>query len=331
VLNPDRDFNTTVLTSDEGQLARADLLTSESAPIYETLLKSGKYIAEANEGLAMLAMRSGDMERARRYMEAARSAGTMNVIALTAYGSLQTDPERAIAILKEALTIDPKYAEAHWALGEKISDKPRRLAEWKQAVALAPRNIDWWNRYAQLCLDQKQYAEASRAWLTAAQAAPDPGKREEFLAKRAQIEQLRLDDEEAQRQREAAARQAEIDRLKNQARKEIAELESRANAKPLSKQELANTVEWTEIHGAGALSGTLTRVQCSGRQYQLEVREESGKVQRLWIADASQVELSGPDAELGCTLAKPRAVSISYKVSDAKKGYAGEVTGIEFR
>ena len=99
-----------------------------------------------------------------------------------------TDSERAQEILKEALTIDPKYPEAHWALGTKIPDPRRRLAEWKQAVALAPRRYEWWAEYAQLCLDQKQYAEAGRAWLAAAQAAPDVQHREQYLASRGQID-----------------------------------------------------------------------------------------------------------------------------------------------
>ena len=50
-LNPERDFSTTFLTSDEGQLMRADLLTPASAAIYKSLLQAGKQIAEANEGL----------------------------------------------------------------------------------------------------------------------------------------------------------------------------------------------------------------------------------------------------------------------------------------
>ena len=59
-INPERDLSTTNLTTDEGQLARADLLTAGSAAIYQSLLKAGKQVAESNEGLAILAMREGD-------------------------------------------------------------------------------------------------------------------------------------------------------------------------------------------------------------------------------------------------------------------------------
>ena len=183
-LNPERDFSTSILTSDEGQLMRADLLTPASEGLYKALLKAGKHVAEDNEGLGILAMRAGDVNEARNYMEAARRTGTKNAVALTSYSALEKDPERAITILKEALSADDKYAPAHWALGERISEPARRLAEWKQAVALAPRNAEWWAKYAKLCEDQKQYAEAGRAWLAAAQAAPDVPHREQYLAAR---------------------------------------------------------------------------------------------------------------------------------------------------
>ena len=185
---------------------RADLLTPASAALYESLLQAGKHAAEANEGLAVLAMRDNDAAKAQTYMEAARKAGTTNFVALTAYARLENDPDRAIEILKQALTLDPKYAEAHWIFGEKLSDPARRMAEWKQAVNLAPRNYEWWAQYAQLCVDQKQYAEAGRAWVAAAQAAPDVQLREQYLTARGQIEQQRLDAEDAERRKDAAAK-----------------------------------------------------------------------------------------------------------------------------
>ena len=317
-LNPDRDFTTTNLTTDEGQLARADLLTPGSAAIYQSLLKANKEVAEANEGLAILAMRAGDNEQAQHYMEAARSAGTHNVVALTEYGMMTRDSERAQTILKEALTIDPKYAEAHWALGEKIFDPPRRLAEWKQAVALAPRRFDWWARYAQLCQDQKQYAEAGRAWLAAAQSAPTPEQRELYLASRGQIDQLRLDDEEAERRKEAAARAAEIDALKAKARKELADAEARYSTKPLTKDD--KVVDWTDVNGSASISGSLTRVQCVNKQLQLEVKDEMGKVRRLLVPDPAQISVLGGDGTLACGGAqKPRQVTIRFRPTTDKR------------
>lgn len=334
-LNPDRDFSTTFLTSDEGQLMRADLLTAASAGIYQSLLQAGKQIAEANEGLGMLALRDKDLAKARPYMEAARKAGTHNFVALTTYAGLQEDPARAIEILKEALGIDPKYAEAHWIFGEKLSDPARRMAEWKQAVNLAPRNYEWWAKYAQLCVDQKQYAEAGRAWVAAAQAAPDVQLREQYLAARGQIEQQRLDSEDAERRREAAAKAAEIERLKNQARKELADLEARVNTRPLSAQEAANTVDFDDAFASEKLTGSLVRVDCAGKQLRLSVKNDEGQTVSLTVPNTQQFEIKGGDS-LICGAQKPRRVIVTYKPASKApqpdaKAVAGEATGIEFQ
>jgi hypothetical protein len=332
-LNPERDFTTTVLTSDEGQLMRADLLTPASAGTYESLLKSGKHVTEAHEGLGIIAMRDGDSGAARTHMEAARRGGTRNFVALTDYSKFEKDPERAIAILKEALTLDAKYAPAHWALGERIADIPRRLAEWKQAVALAPRNYEWLATYAQLNQDQKQYAEAGRAWMAAAQAAPDEQRRQQYLSARTQIEQLRLDDEDVARRRAALMQAAETARLKEDAKRQLSDLEDKYNTKPLSKEEAAKVVDWDEVHGSASVTGVLLRVDCTGRQVHLQVKDAAGKVQMLVGSDPSQIEMVGSDPLLTCGPQKtPRPVKIDYQTDkDTKKVTPGEITRIEFR
>ena len=128
-----------------------------------------------------------------------------------------------------------------------------------------------------------------------------------------------------------AAKAAEIDRLKAQARKEIADLEARANTKPLSKADLANTVDYTEINGQDStVSGSLTRVQCVNRQIQVDVKDELGKTQHLLIPDPSHISILGGDGTLTCGSQKARPVTIMYRPLTDKKGFSGEVTGIEF-
>jgi tetratricopeptide (TPR) repeat protein len=331
-LNPDRDFHTTFLTSDEGELMRADLLMPDSRSIYQKLLADGKHSAEDNEGLAILAMRAGNVDEARNYIDAARKSGTKNAVALTEYAALETDNDRAIAVLKDALTADPKYAEAHWRLGEKISDPARRMMEWKQAVNLAPRRHDWWAQYARLCIEQKQYAEAGRAWMAAAQAAPNTQLREQYLTARGQIETQRLDQEDAERKKEAAARDAEINRLKAQAREELAEVEARANTNPLSKQERDKAVEWFDGPADAKVSGTLVRVIC-GRQSRLELRESDGRIERFAVGDLSHLQGPGGEFSIACGVQKAREVTISFRPAKASthSGVAGEVTAIELK
>ncbi len=330
-LNPDRDFNTTVLTSDEGRLARADLLTSASAGIYQSLLQAGKQTAEANEGLAMLALRDKDLAKAKPYMDAARKAGTHNFVALTTYASLIDDPALAIGILKEALTIDPKYAQAHWILGEKLNDQPpRMMMEWKQAVNLAPRNYEWAARYAELCVDLKQYAEAGRAFMAAAQAAPTSELREQYLNARSHIDEQRLAAEDAERRKEAEAKAAELDRLKNEARQHLAQLEARANANPLSTEDKAKTVEWFDDAGTQKLTGSLVRVECFGKQLRLSVKNDTGQTLTFLVPDAKQFEIRDGDA-LACGVQKPTPVSISFKPAAKGSKDAGEATLIDFQ
>jgi tetratricopeptide (TPR) repeat protein len=183
-LNPDRDFITSVMTADDFQLARADFLGPGAESLYVGLLKANKHAAEANEGLGFLALRAGDEDKAAEYFVEAYKAGSRNVLALTAYGKSEKHYDVAIEVLQKALTIDPKYAPAHWELGDKYDDPKQRLAEWKIALGLDPHNVNWWVAYAHLNEGQKQWAEAGRAWMAAAQATPDLAKREEYLKAR---------------------------------------------------------------------------------------------------------------------------------------------------
>ena len=329
-LNPDRDFNTTVLTSDEGALARADLLCKDAESRYEGLLKAGKQVIPANEGLALLAIRSGDPAKARPYIDAARSAGTRNVSALTTFAQVEKDDQRAEAILKEVLSYDPKFALAHWTLGERFASEPRRrLGECKQAIDLDPRNYQWAEKYARLCESEKYYAEAGRAWVVAAQAAPDLAKRDEYLALRARIETLRMDDEDAIRKAEAAEKVAELERLKAEAREEVRRLEARTNKSPLADP--SAVVDWWDEPG-DKVTGTLVKIDCLGREFRLELKDEKGATQKLLIRDLRKVAVSGGEMTFACGPQKPRALVVGYKpLKDAAKGTAGEVTAIDLR
>jgi hypothetical protein len=204
------------------------------------------------------------------------------------------------------------------------------MAEWKQAVNLAPRNHEWWARYAQLCVDQKQYAEAGRAWVAAAQAAPDVQLRERYLTARGQIEQQRLDAEDLERRKDAEEKAREIDRLKADARKELADIEARANTRPLSAQELSKTVEWFDDAGSAKITGVLVRVDCIGKQLRLNVKDDEGKSQTFVVPDPLQFEIKGGET-LACGVQKTRRVTISYKpAKQGSKNSPSEATGLEF-
>ncbi|HYA16195.1 MAG TPA: hypothetical protein VEF06_01950 [Bryobacteraceae bacterium] len=330
-LNPDRDINSTMLTSDEGELARADLLTPDSAAIYQALLKAGKHVTECNEGLGLLALEEHATVHARPYFEAALKGGSKNVVALTEYAIVERDPDEAIEFLKAALTIDPKYALAHWTFGEKLSDQPRRMMEWKQAVALAPRNYEWAAQYAQLCLDLKQYAEAGRGWMAAALAAPTPQLRDQYLAEREKIDQQRLAAEDEERRKAAEAKARELADLKAKAQKELADLEARANTRKLTPEEAAHAVDWYDSNADATFEGTLVRVDCAGKGLRLSVKNDAGTTQVFAVKDPSQLLTQGGEATFSCGVQKARKVRVAYKVSNPpEKGVTGEATGLEF-
>jgi hypothetical protein len=186
------------------------------------------------------------------------------------------------------------------------------MMEWKQAVSLAPRNYEWAAQYAQLCVDLKQYAEAGRAWMSAAQNAPNAELRDQYLSARSRIDEQRLDAEDAERRKEAAAKAAETERLKNEARRELAQIEARANTNPLSAEDKAKTVEWFDDSGTQKLTGNLVRVECSGKQLRLSVKNDGGETIGFLVPDAKQFEIRNGDV-LTCGVQKPARVTISYK------------------
>ena len=105
-------------------------------------------------------------------------------------------------------------------------------------------------------------------------------------------------------------------------------MEARVNTKPLSKEEVAKAVDWTEINGSGSIKGTLMKVQCGSpktrsakamsRQIQLEVKDEMGNVLHMVVPDPSQISIAGGDGTLACGgVQKPRDVTITFKPATA--------------
>src|SRR5205085_11558893 len=68
----ERDFPERAVSETDARLARADLLAgSQSAAEYETLVRDHVKVAEAEEGLGLLALHDGRKDEAKRHFEAA--------------------------------------------------------------------------------------------------------------------------------------------------------------------------------------------------------------------------------------------------------------------
>ncbi len=317
-INPNRDFNTTQLTSDEGMLMQADLLNAASEGLYRQLLQQGKQVQEANEGLGLLAERSHNLEDARRYFQKALDAGSKNVVMMTRFAEIELDRRTATDLLLRAIAIDPKYAPARWAMGEKTLDPRMQLFQWKKATELSPRNWEWWAMYAQACLEQKQYSEAGRAWVAAAQSAPDAARREQFLAAREKIAVQKLDQEDADRRREQEANAREMEQLKAKARKEIADLESKVNKNPVSPKD--KVVDWADANGV-TITGTALRYECQGALRLFHLRAAGSKEMVFAMPKGDRTP---------CGAVRPQTAVVTYM--PANNGpLAGDVLSIELK
>src|SRR5439155_8141809 len=131
--------------------------------------------------------------------------------------------------------------------------------------------------------------------------------------------------------REAAAKAAELDRLKSQARQEIADLEARANKRPLTKDE--KVVDWDVVNTPpDAVDGSLIRVDCAGKRLTLNVKDAQGKIHKLLVTDPTHVEMKGGETTFRCGPQKPRDVRVRYSAAPAANPQVpGEVTASEFR
>jgi tetratricopeptide (TPR) repeat protein len=332
-INPERDLATNPMDHDTLQLALADLLNDRSVVAYDAMLNDKSHIAEANEGLALLAIRRKDTAAARDYLARSIEAGSKNASTLVEYARMENDAAKSKAALEKAVQFDPNSAEAHFLLGEKLTDLRERAQQWMAATRLAPQNAEWWAALAKCWLDQQQYAEAAKAWRAAEQSATTSAEREKMHAGRMAVEGQRLDYEESERKRIADERARDIQRLKAKAIADLRAAEARANGTPLPDDAASKAVPWWEgPKPEGHATGTLKQVDCLGRQFRITIVRENQKLMKLLVRDPGQLVVSGTgDLTLACGPQKTRQAIVEYfpKVN-AKLGTAGEVASIEF-
>ncbi len=329
----ERDFPERPVSDADARLARADLLAgSQSAAEYQTLLRDHTKVAEAEEGLGLLALRDGHQDEARQHFTAAMSAGSNSARCYIEYARLEPDTDKATQALLRAAGMNPKLDEPFALMAMRDTDPAKRFAHWKAAAERNPRNAAYWQSLAETALAEHNYAEAAKAWDQGAQAATDPAQRERMQQARLNIEQQRLDYEEAERRRKAEEEAREIERLKAEARAEVHALEkkySSGDAKSGDKP----VPWWDGPKPSGKLHGSLQQVDCIGSQARLVIDGDNHKVTKLLVTDPGKIViLGGGDQALGCGAQKPRTVTIEYfPKTNARLATAGEVATIEFQ
>jgi hypothetical protein len=328
------DFPERQVSAAEIGLARGDLLMgAASAAEYRKLLAGHEKVAEAEEGLGLLALAGRSVDEARRNFAAAMEAGSTSARCYIEYAKLEPDSAKAAQALLKAAGINPKLAEPFALMAARDTDPRQRLMHWKAAAERDPRNPSYWRALAETYLADHNYGEAAKAWRSGEQAATDPAERDRMHQSRMAIEQQRLDYEEAEKRREAEEKAREIDRLKTEARAELHKAEARySDGSPVGA---GKALPWWEgPKPEGKISGTLKQVDCLPKQQaRLSIEDAAHKLVKLLVADPAKVVYSGNgEVSLGCGAQKTRRITVEYfPKANARLATAGEVATIEFQ
>jgi hypothetical protein len=326
------DFHERPISDTDMRLVRADLLAGEqSATEYRSLLNDHLKVAEAEEGLGLLALRAHQNKEARDYFAAAMDANSESARCYIEYARLEPDDEKADKALLRAAGINPKLDEPFAMMAQRDTDPQKRLMHWKAAAERNPRNASYWQALAECYLADHNFTEAAKAWREAEQAAIEPEQRAHMRQARLAVEGQRLDYEEAEKRRQAEEEARELAKLKAQAQAHVHELEAQynGNSKPVT-----NAVPWWDGPQApGKIAGSLTQVDCLGKQARLVIVGDDKKTVKLLVTDPGKIVITGGDqAQLGCGAQKPRHVTVQYfPKADARLATAGEVATIAFQ
>ncbi len=328
-----KDFVERPVSDSDARLARADLLAGDSsAAEYEALLHANVKVAEAEEGLGLLALSAHRGDEARRHFSAAMAAGSRSARCYIEYAKLEADNAKAAQALLRAAQINPKLDEPFALLAARDTDPAKRAMHWRAAAERNPRNAAYWKALAECYLAVHNYGDAAKAWSAGEQAATDPAERERMRQARVAIEQQRLDYEAAQKQSQADEDARELARLKQQALANVHALEAKysdGSAKSAQKP----VPWWNGPKPGGKVEGMLKQVDCLGSQVRVVVESDAHKTVKLLVADSAKVAILGAGAQtLGCGRQMPRPVSIEYfPKPNVRLGTAGEVATIEFQ
>jgi len=315
------------------QLAIADLMLGDSSRTpYRELIAQKAHVAEAWEGLGMLALRDQQKDEARKDFAAAIEAGAKSPSSYLEYARLETDNAKALAALERAAQMNPKLAEPQFMIAQREQEKAKRIQHLKQATKLEPRNAGYWQALAEAQLEAHNYSQAEQSWRSAEQAAVTPADRARFERARMEVEQQRLDWEDAEKRRVADDEAREIEKLKAQARVDLRAIEARANQGQAATND--KVVPWWDgPQPSGATTGVLKAVDCLGKRFRLVVDTDDHKTVKLLVNDLAQIAvIGGGQLTLSCGTQRQRHLKVEYfPKANAKLGTTGEVATIEFQ
>lgn len=268
----------------------------EAVRAYEEIARRHPSSPEAAAGLGALALAGRRYEEARRHLARAIDLGSREAATFFEYAMLlretKADPEVVDAQLRRTIELSPVHAEAHFLLGVRLTeDRPSEaIGHLLQATQLLPRQPGFWHALA--------------------------------MAHR------RLGQDEAG---QIAARRS-LDAAVTSEDKEMAEAAVRLfedRGRPASRRRRPAVTapdSWKNRAGTQRAEGTLSRVECLGRQARFHIKTADSTL-ALFVENPGEVLLGNSTSvtfEFSCGVQKPRPVAVEYDDD-------GNLTSIEFR
>lgn len=292
-------FQVTSLAPLDARLALADLALHTEHPslarsLFLSAEKENPASPAAAAGLGELALAEHRDDEARRELERAIAMGYRDADTYFQLAMLTKDDKLLAAVLE----IDPHFAEAHFLLGVRATDRgdfAGAIEHLRQAVATEPRRFTYWNALG--------YAQAKSG---DRQGAAESARRATILAQDAQEEQMA-----------AALTQLAAD-------------EPAVRPFPSKKRGNVTPSSWQNPKGDTRAEGVLTQVDCESDPVHLMVEVPGEPIARtieLNVLNPSAVELvnvNGVSTTLTCG-GQSRPVAVEYFAASR------EITRIEFK
>ena len=329
--------------SDEDTASRNsfEMTAAKLGAAVDAYTKAGKFEAAAVDGRALNPNRDfieKNLTKAQADELLAELGGT-SFAAGSPRGLLAQNTMPALDL---AIRANPRWAEPHVKMAALETDPARKIAHWKLAASLAPRNASYWQSLAELQASARLFSDAEKSWAAGERASANPVEKARIHQAKLSLEDQRAEAIMAERQRARDEEARDLQNVKDGAAEEVRAAERAANERlrgfrgdtpvPATVVPLSSLAGETQ---GEKVAGTLTRVECLNGPLRLSIqREDSGIVIRLLIRDARKINvaLDSGEAVFACGAQKPaRKIEVQYKANaDAKTSTLGEILLVKF-
>jgi tetratricopeptide (TPR) repeat protein len=297
----------TPLADVEARLAKSELLLETGAgdaaeAEYRRIAREHAGKAEVETSLGTLALSRREHAEARRHLERAIGLGSRDSRTYLEYAMLLRDTggdsEAVLRNLREAVSLNPRHADAQFLLGTLLATAGRyeeAIQHLELAASVLPRRPHYWHALALSCHRAGRAEQALRAARRALQAAVTPQETEMAIAA------IRL-------------------------------AETPPAVSPGKRPDVLVPESWLPKRGDSRLEGMIERVDCLGNAARFHIRE-GDRITRLYLADPRRLQSTGMQTfEFRCGPMKPAPVVAEFNARpDPKLGTAGDLVTLDFK